>query len=426
MTGAVVCIGRELLRGELIDTNGAWLAERLTTLGYDVRELATVDDHVDQIEQTLRRLQHHALLICTGGLGPTTDDLTRRSVAQLLDVPLVTEERVRAQIEQRYAARGMKMPTINARQAERPEGTELLDNRRGTAPGFRCITAGGQLVCLPGVPHEMKAMFERHVADRMSHSGTRSVQVQLRTYGMTESAVAAALEPLGLEQAEWAANAEGKPAVTVAYRASFPEILVKLLAKGPSISHAQALAERAAQKASDALGDAVYGSGDASLAEVTIAALQKKKLRLAVAESCTGGRIAAAITAVPGSSAVTQGGIVAYANQAKVDLLGVDAELIASHGAVSAAVAKAMAECVLRRLEADVALSVTGISGPGGGSESKPVGTTFLALADRSAETQVEQHVFPWDRARNQQAATWTALNMLRMSLRGGASTHTP
>lgn len=411
MTAAVLSIGTELTRGELVNTNASWLAERLTLLGFEVLELATVDDHRERIAEALARLaSRHRVVIATGGLGPTTDDVTTEAAAKALGVALERHEPSLDAIRRRFAALGREMSPSNAKQADFPAGATVLPNPVGTAPGFAIDVAAGapsgpsRAFFLPGVPHEMRRIFDDHVQPAIASLAERTTcQIRLRTFGLPESQVGERLA--GLEGEE--------PAITIGYRASFPEIEVKVLARAATQAEAESIARRAAAKVRERLGDAVYGEGDDTLPAYVGRALRDRGLTLAIAESCTGGMIGEMITRVPGSSEYLLLDAVTYSNAAKQDVLGVDVELLRHHGAVSAEVAGAMAEGARERAGADLSVAVTGIAGPGGGTDAKPIGTVWLALAERGAETKTRTMKLFGDRERIRTLASFVALKMI-------------
>jgi nicotinamide-nucleotide amidase len=407
MTAAVLCIGTELTRGELTNTNASWLAESLTALGLEVTALDCVDDDRARIEASLRRLaSEHQVLICTGGLGPTTDDITTECAARVAGVALERDQPTLDGIEQRLLRFGRKMAASNAKQADFPVGARILPNPNGTAPGFRIELLGTPAYFMPGVPGEMKAMFEASVGPDLKELVREPRhQIVLRTFGLPESEVNDRL-----------AGIETSFGVVIGYRASLPEIEVKVLAKAATPEVAAQTARKAADEARRRLGDRVYAEGFGSLPESLGALLVERGLTLAVAESCTGGLAAELLTRMPGSSRYFLGAAVVYANQAKTELLGVPAELIARHGAVSAEVARAMAEGVRARLGADIGLAFTGIAGPDGGTAEKPVGLVHWAAAGPTG-TEARDRVFIGDRQAIRRRAVFAGLDLVRRSL---------
>jgi nicotinamide-nucleotide amidase len=405
MTCAVLCIGTELTRGELVNTNASWLAASLTDLGFEVVEDVVVDDNKARIVATLERLGKTArVIVCTGGLGPTTDDLTTECVAAALGVPVVRDDVSVEHIRRRFDRLGRTMSDSNLKQADFPRGAEILANAIGTAPGFSVTLGGATAFFLPGVPREMKRMFEEEVALKIRPLAPNdSYQIRIRTFGLPESVVGERLE--GVEAAY--------AGVTVGYRAHFPEIEVKVLARAQSQVEARDLCERATVEVKGRLADVVYGEADDTFAGVVGRALRAKGYTLAIAESCTGGLVGHMITREPGASDFLLVDAVTYANSAKTRLLGIGEDVIRGHGAVSSEVAAAMAEGVKHVSGADVALSLTGVAGPTGGTSDKPVGTVFIAVCWPGGITVKERH-FGGDRHQIQTLAAYAGLHLVR------------
>jgi nicotinamide-nucleotide amidase len=398
----IISQGEELLVGQGVDSNAPWISGELQGLGLRPGRVTVVGDELGAIRQVIEEsAARAAVVVCTGGLGPTSDDLTRHAAAAAFDLPLEESATALAQIEERYRARARPMPAINRVQALLPRGAALLENALGTAPGFRWDTGSSLLFFLPGVPFEMRPMVAEHVlpAVRARFSLPARRTMVLRCVSLAESVAGGRME--GFE----------RPGVTVGYRASFPEVQVKLHVEAGL--DADALAEEARER----LGpEHVFGINTGSLAAVVGELLRGRGQTLATAESCTAGRIAAELTATPGASEWFLGGGVVYANAAKTDLCGVSPAMLADHGAVSEAVARALAEGVRRRFGADWGIAVTGIAGPGGGSAEKPVGTVHYACAGPSG-TQHRQVRLPYDRLRNLSASVALTLDLLRQGL---------
>lgn len=405
MTCAVMCIGTELTRGELVDTNGPWLAAALTEVGFQVTEKCTVDDDKARIIENLQRLSRKArIIVCTGGLGPTTDDLTTEAVAATMGVPVVRDEPSLEAIRRRFEKLGRTMSESNAKQADFPKGADVLPNPIGTAPGFSVKIGDATFFFMPGVPREMKKMYEEQVLTRIRDIAPRdTAQIRLRTFGLPESVVGERLA--GVEAAF--------PGVIIGYRAHFPEIEVKVLARGATHAAAVELCDRATVEVRGRLADVIYGSGEDTFPGVVGRSLRAKNYTLAIAESCTGGLVGHLLTREPGASDFLLVDAVTYANSAKTRLLGVEEDVIRAHGAVSAEVAAAMAEGVKRVSGADIALSLTGIAGPTGGSDEKPVGTVYIAVAAAGATT-VKHRQFPGDRHQIQTFAAYVGLQLVR------------
>jgi len=411
VTIALLSIGTELTRGELVNSNASWLADQLVTLGHEVTEIVTVDDDDGRIVQTLLRLADvHTAVISTGGLGPTTDDLTTACAAHALGVELVRDARSLMRIEGLFAARNIAMQPSNAKQADFPAGALVLDNDLGTAPGFAIELSGCRAFFTPGVPSEMRAMFDGRIAALLPAPEAVVAVRKLRTYGMSESKVNDLL-----------AGIEEEHAVTIGYRASHSEIEVKVLARRRSAETDEETAARAEQVKNlvrARLGDIVYSEGSTTLPAVLGQLLLKKRMSLALAESCTGGLVSELVTQVPGASAYYQGGVCSYSNGSKTALLGVPAALIDEHGAVSEPVALAMARGAQRAFGADVALAVTGIAGPSGGTSEKPIGLVHWAVAFGDSLVH-ESRVFSGDRSQIQRRAALSGLWSVRRALLG-------
>jgi nicotinamide-nucleotide amidase len=407
MTAAILCIGTELTRGELLNSNATWLAEALTTLGLEVTALDCVDDDRKRIEAALQRLaSEHQVLVCTGGLGPTTDDITTECAARVAGVELARDPESLRAIEERLSRFGRPIAASNAKQADFPAGCRVIPNPNGTAPGFRVQLARAAAYFLPGVPREMKAMFEASIAPELGASvSEHRHQIVLRTFGLPESEVNDRLA--GLEAAHQ---------VVIGYRASMPEIEVKLLASASSQAEAVTRSRAAAEEVRARLGSHVFAEGFGSLPDSLGALLQERHLTIGLAESCTGGLAGELLTRRAGSSQYFLGAAVVYSNHLKTALLGVSADLIQQHGAVSAEVACAMAEAARLRLGADLGLAFTGIAGPDGGTADKPVGLEHIALASADG-TQEQRRVFVGSRNDVRRRATYAGFDLVRRSV---------
>ncbi len=404
MKAAVLCIGTELTTGDVADGNGGWLARELTGLGFEVGEITVVRDDVARIATVLGRLgDSHDLILCTGGLGPTTDDVTAAAAARTLGVGLVRDAGSIERIRARLAARGQSLAEANAKQADLPAGARPVPNDSGTAPGFVLPIGRADVWFLPGVPQEMRAMFDAEIAPRLRQPAGGSEQViRLRTFRLAEGLLGERL-----------AGIEAEYGVALGYRAELPEVEVKVQARRAAVGGAAAAARAAADAIIARLGrDVVYAEGDRALPAVVSERLVARGLTLAVAESCTGGLVGERLTELPGASRCFVGGAIVYANATKESLLGVPPALLARHGAVSAEVAVAMAEGALRACGADLALAITGIAGPDGGTATKPVGLVHLAVAG-SGRHRARREVIPGPRRRVRMVAAWTGLELV-------------
>jgi nicotinamide-nucleotide amidase len=419
---AILSVGDELVTGQTVDTNSAWLSQQLSAIGAAVVSHATVGDDQAMIESAIRRSAEDAdAIVISGGIGPTEDDLTRQAVAAVLGTELELNEGWLAKLKEFWARRGAVMPEMNRIQAMIPRGATIIENTAGTAAGVRATLAGRvDLFSTPGVPKEMKVMFQRDVLPHLAarSAGAALVVRNLHTFGMGESAVAERLGTL----------MDRKRNPTVGTTVSGGIVSVRVYSKFESRS--RALDELAATESlvRGALGNLVFGADDDVLQAVVAKLLAERKASVTTAESCTGGLVSKMLTDVPGSSAYFKQGWVVYANQAKYERLGVNLEMLNVYGAVSEPVATAMARNARRLAKADFSLAVSGIAGPDGGSATKPVGTVCIALAKAAAgaprrfddsEVLVRTFNFPGDREMIRDRSAKMALTLLRYELLG-------
>ena len=409
LTAEIIAIGSELLTPDRTDTNSLWLTEKLNSVGIEVKLKTIVGDDDARLEETIKdALRRSRVVVMTGGLGPTEDDITRKIAARAMSRRLLFNEKVLEGISKRFMRHGLSMPQINSRQAMVIEGAEILDNPNGTAPGMYIEHDGRAVVLLPGPPREMRPMFEAFIQPKLAAKAgdVRVARRILRVAGMGESAVDERIAPVYTQYKN--------PQTTILFNRS--EIEIHLTAQAKSEAEAELLLDGLAGQIEERLGHSIFAFRGEQMEEVVGLRLAVTGFTLALAESCTGGLIAQRLTEVPGSSVYFMEGVVAYSNDAKIRTLGVDPELIARHGAVSAEVAEAMAEGVRSRAETDFGLSVTGIAGPGGGTEEKPVGLVFIALAD-DAHTEHRKLQLPGDRHLIRWRASQAALDLLRRRL---------
>ena len=407
MQAVIISVGDELLSGAIVDTNAAWLSEQVNRRGIAVVRHVTVGDDADAIARAIVSAAGQArVVLATGGLGPTRDDLSREGLAAAMGAELHEDARQVELIAARFASFGREMKPSNRTQALVPEGAEPIDNDWGTAPGLAGRVAGAEVFIMPGVPREMEAMFEHCIRDRLPIAGVIARRL-IHTFGTGESDVG---EMIGDLMARGA-----NPAVGTTAKASV--ITIRVNATGDTVAAAEALADATAREVCDRLGDLVYGEDDRTLADVVGAMLAASGETLATAESCTGGMIGEMITAVSGSSGYYLGGLVTYANEAKIDLAGVDPALIEAHGAVSEPVAEAMAIGARDRFGADWAVSTTGIAGPTGGAAEKPVGLVCMAVAGPDG-CETHKRIHHGDRDMVRRRASLTALNRLRLAMK--------
>ncbi|MEN6428215.1 MAG: competence/damage-inducible protein A [Phycisphaerales bacterium] len=406
----ILSIGNELLSGRTVDTNAAYIAGQLRTIGVPVVGVYSVGDEEPAIQRKLSLAMEEAdVLLITGGLGPTDDDLTRQAIAGLLGVDLVLREDLLDGLRRFFGRRGIEMVPKNTIQAYIPQGATAIPNERGTAPGIRAELGGKLLYAMPGVPSEMRHMLDTFILPELrQHSTGQAIVVRrLRCFGAGESKVA--------EMIGDAMQRGRNPLVNCTVHVGVITLEIVATATGPDEAEVMAAQEERSLRA--ALGDLVYGVGDQTLAEVVGEYLARTGQSLAVAESCTGGLLASLITEIPGSSRYFTYGWVTYSNQAKNTELQVPLEMIDKQGAVSEQVALAMAQGARQRSGADYAIAITGIAGPGGGSEQKPVGLVYIGVDSRDG-AETSRFIFSSDRSFVRLRAAQTALNMLRLKLR--------
>ena len=406
LTAEIIAIGSELLTPNRTDTNSLWLTERLNSVGIDVKLKTIVGDDETRLEETIRdAVKRSNIIVATGGLGPTEDDITRKVFSRVLGRPLILNDAVLTGLKKFFASRGYKMTPNNERQALVPQGAEVLANPNGTAPGLLIREDGKYLFILPGPPREMKPMFDTYAMPLLSEAsqGIRIRKRLLKTTGLGESALDDMIAPIyTLYQ---------NPTTTILF--TLGEIEIHLTATAESDEKADALLDELSSKIEEKLDKYVFSTNGESLEEIVALWLNVKHYTIATAESCTGGLLAKRLTDVPGSSNYFHSGVVSYSNDAKADLVGVAPQLIEKHGAVSAEVAEAMAVGIKHRAGTTIGIGITGIAGPGGGSEEKPVGLVYIALAD-DVHVEHRRALFPGDRERIRYYSSQAALDMIR------------
>ena len=402
----IIAIGSELLTPHRTDTNSLWLTQRLNSIGISVLQKTIVGDEESRLEEAVRdALRRSDVIISTGGLGPTEDDITRKVFARVSGRQLMLDYEVLEQIRERFASRGYQMTPNNERQALIPRGATVLSNPNGTAPGIRMDQDGKLIVLLPGPPRENQPMFNDYVMPELEKlsRGARISKRLLKVTGLGESA----LDDMIAEIYTPYTN----PTTTILFTDS--EIEIHLTATSETVARAEEIVDELADKLEERLKDHLYTTTGETLESVIGNRLLLKRYTIATAESCTGGLIAERITSVPGASDYYVGSVISYTNEAKADLLGVPREMIESRGAVSGEVAEAMARGVKERTGATIGLSVTGLAGPGGGTEAVPVGTVYIGLAD-DIMTSNRRLILPGDRHLIRWRASTAALEMVR------------
>lgn len=412
MVAEILSVGTELLLGQIVDSNAAYLGRTLAGLGIDLFYKSTVGDNEGRVIDTLRRAKGRAdLIITSGGLGPTEDDLTKECIAQVFEEELVMHEPSLEQLHRFFARRGVSMPERNAKQALIYRNGRTLENPNGTAPGALLEKDGKIVISLPGPPNEMIPMVENHVIPLLTErlQGQRQYLVTrvVRFIGIGESAVEERVQDL--------IHSTNPSLAPLAHTG---EVHLRIGAKADSPEAAEALIQPMEAELRSRLGRFIYGVDKTTLEAAVVQLLKEHGRTVACAESCTGGGLGARLTSIPGSSSAFLGGVISYSNEAKIQLLGVDRDLLAQHGAVSAPVAEAMARGARERLGADLAVSITGVAGPDGGTPEKPVGLVYIGIATADRVYAQENH-FIGIREDVRRRSTQLALQLIREELIG-------
>jgi nicotinamide-nucleotide amidase len=407
MKAEIIAVGSELLTPDRLDTNSLFLTEELNKLGIEVLRKTIVGDHRELLAEAFRdALNRVPVVISSGGLGPTEDDLTRETLAELLGRRLQRNDDVVKAIEARFRSFKREMPALNLRQAMVPEGAEVLENPRGTAPGLWLEDHGRMIALLPGPPRELKPLFLEQVLPRLQRrvSGVRMIKRELRVTGLGESHVEERIRPIYTRYTD----------VNTTILATPGEIQIHLRAWTDDAAQTNSVLNEMVCSFELALGDRIFARSAAALEEVVAALLTEHRSTIAVAESCTGGLLAERLTSIPGSSNYFLGGVVCYSNELKTAWTDVPPQMIAMKGAVSSEVGVALAEGIRRRAGSSLGVGITGIAGPSGGSEEKPVGTVHIALAASTGVTERQVHL-PGDREMIRFHASQVALDMVRV-----------
>jgi nicotinamide-nucleotide amidase len=406
---SIVSIGDEILSGQTVNTNAAYLSQKLVSIGIPVISSHTGGDNIESIVKALRLASSDAdVVIATGGLGPTDDDVTRQAFAKFMGTELQLQDELLQKIQDFFASRDRQMPAKCKVQAYIPAGAKALANNLGTAPGIMAEAEGKLVIALPGVPFEMRQMFEESVLPELQRFGSGQAVVirKLKCFGTGESNMAGLLGD--------AMQRGRNPLINCT--AEYGVITLAIIATAKDMIQAEQMAERDEKLLRDKLGELIYGRGEQTLAEVVGEKLAQENRKIAVAESCTGGTLAKLITDIPGASQYFTHGWVTYSNEAKTSELGVPANVIAQYGAVSEQVAEAMAQGARKKAGTDFAIGITGIAGPAGGSEQKPVGLVYISV-DSNSGCETERFIFSHDRSSIRLRAAQTALNMLRLKI---------
>lgn len=410
MKAAIITIGDELLIGQTVDTNSAWMGAELSKAGFDVYRMTSVHDRRDDIIYALNEAAGKTdVVLITGGLGPTSDDITKQTLCEFFNTKLVMNTEVLKMIEDMLARRNFPMNENNRRQAEVPESCLVLKNAAGTAPGMWFEKDGTIYISMPGVPYEMKYIMQEHVLPELRKRFTSQIIIHrnIMTYGTAEAKLAEILT--GFEAAL-------PDAVKLAYLPAWGIIKLRLTATGEEQSVIENMLEEQVKKLYTVIPEFIYGENEETLEMVIGRLLKGKNKTLCTAESCTGGEIAHMITSVPGSSAYYKGSVVAYSNSVKTQLLGIKEDTIAQYGAVSEETVSEMAIAARNLLNTDFAVATSGIAGPEGGTETKPVGTIWIAVASEKG-TVTEKRILGNDRISNIKRFSLAALNLLRKQI---------
>ena len=407
-----LAIGDELLSGRVAEANGKYLAERVALSGLEMKFMLLAGDDEREIITAFNFLQQNSeTIVVSGGLGPTPDDLTIEVFAKYAGLELEFAPEIMEKIDLRFKLRNLATPASNKKQALIPKGAKIIPNPLGTAPGIEAVFQNHCFLFLPGVPAEFRKMVDDSVLPRLRElaSDQKSLAVKtLRTYGLPESAIADRLAKLQFD-----------PRLKIAFLPELPEIYIRLSALLADQTHAEQIVKAGAEQIKAELKEYVFSDDDEPMELVVGKLLKKSGFTLAVAESCTGGLVAKKLTDIPGSSDYFLGGFITYSNQLKTSELGVSEELLAAKGAVSDEVARAMAEGARNRSAADIAIGITGIAGPEGGTGDKPIGLVYIALADRKGTWSQRLQFLPWSRAAVRELAAETALEIIRRRILG-------
>jgi len=408
MKAEIITIGDELLIGQVIDTNSAWIAQKLNLIGIKIHRINSISDNREEILSTLNESEQRVdLIIITGGLGPTNDDITKKTLCEYFKTKLVANEIVLDDIRNLLNHRKINVNKLNQGQADVPENCKIIRNFNGTAPGMWFEKGKKVFISLPGVPFEMKGMIEKEILQKLTnHFNTQTIYHKtVLTQGIAESILS---EKLTMWE-----NALSEKGLKLAYLPQPGIVRLRLSAEGDNVNFLEEIVKNEIEKLKQIIPEYIFGYDNQKLEEIIGELLKEKNNTLAVAESCTGGNIAHLITSVPGSSEYFKGSIVAYSNEIKINILNVEESNIENYGAVSKKVVEQMAKSVIKLFNVDFSIATSGIAGPSGGTKDKPVGTTWIAVASKN-EIISDCFIFGDNRERNITRASVTALNLLR------------
>lgn len=410
ITAEILTIGDEILYGQIVDTNSQWMGVELSNVGIKVVRKTTVGDVVDDILTAFAEAEQRAdIILITGGLGPTNDDLTKPCLAKFFDCEMRIDEEALAEVTAFFTSRGRALTEVNRLQASLPVCCERISNRLGTAPGMWFHRSGKVFVSMPGVPHEMKEMMRAAIIPKLCETfKTPSIHhTVIRTVGIGESFLAEKISA-------WEKDLPSH--IRLAYLPGYGEVKLRLTSFGSDSTALQNEAEALVEKLKPLVGDYIYGIGSDTLEVAIGKLLRARKQSLSIAESCTGGYLSHIVTSIPGSSDYFHGSVIAYSNAVKIAALDVPGETLDAHGAVSEAVVKAMAENVRLKFGTDIGVATSGVAGPGGGTADKPVGTVWIAYAD-SSRTVAKRLQLSQDRLINIKLSSTAVLNLIRVTL---------
>jgi len=410
MTAAIIIIGDEILLGQVKDTNSSHIAESLISAGVRVKKILTVGDSKEEIISALKETSgFYDHIFVTGGLGPTKDDITKYAFLEYFGGELVLDEELLAELKSRFTARGWKFHESNISQAEYPDSCEVIPNKRGSAQGMLFSKNSSKYYAMPGVPHEMKGILHEWILPYLKNESTQTYlnYISIGTIGISESGLSDIIEPMRARLGQ----------IEIAYLPGYYGARVRLTAEGTDESEVKNRLDIALEILNDKIEKFAYSTRGESLSEVIGQLMREKGLTIAISESCTGGLIQDHLTDVPGSSDYYIGGIVAYSNDIKINFLGVKPESIEQFGAVSREIAEEMAKGIREKMGSDIGLSITGIAGPGGGTEEKPVGLVYIGYSDIKTSTSNE-YLFGGDRIINKKRSAGMALGLLWKNLK--------
>lgn len=411
MTVEIITIGDEILIGQIVDTNSQWMADQLLQIGLRAHKISTIKDEQQAIRTTLKRaLKESDIVLITGGLGPTNDDVTKNALTSFFETKLVFNESVFEDVKAVFERIGVLMPEVNKEQAMVPESCIPIKNHIGTAPGMLFHESGKIVVSMPGVPVEMKDMMKKEVLPFIAQNtaGVKRVEYTILTRGLGESSLMERIR-------DWQMMIE-KEGAKLAYLPSIGKVRLRIGLEGNDLDAINQQIEKWTADLHKIIPGMIYGLGDRSLQDIVGEILRQRRKTVSAAESCTGGYLSHLITSVPGSSAYFPGGLITYSNQEKISLLNVSENTIALHGAVSMEVVSEMATNVRKLMNTDYGVAISGIAGPDGGTEEKPVGTVWIAVAGKNG-LKARKYNFLKDRMTNIKVSAETALHMLRKEL---------